>query len=128
MLSYSPVMNKTFMSWYDPPNNLCHIAQEMNEDCHPTHLALIADQFVIAVGRIQNSSMFCRSDQFIQMLDLFSRKSSWVPMVTMLVDRDRLGVGVLNNSIYAVSYPLYYSFVFSVISKIICVYKLFSSR
>ncbi|XP_029345666.1 kelch-like protein 2 isoform X2 [Acyrthosiphon pisum] len=102
MLSYSPVMNKTFMSWYDPPNNLCHIAQEMNEDCHPTHLALIADQFVVAVGRIQNSSMFCRSDQFIQMLDLFSRKSSCVPMVTMLVDRDRLGVGVLNNSIYAV--------------------------
>ncbi|XP_060866001.1 kelch-like protein 2 [Metopolophium dirhodum] len=101
-LSYSPLMDKNFISWYDPANNLCHIAQVMNEDCHPTHLALIADQFLIAVGRIQNSSMFCRCEQFIQMLDLFSQKSSWVPMVNMLDDRDRLGVGVLNNSIYAV--------------------------
>jgi len=128
LLSYSPRLDKNFISWYDPANNLCHIALEMNEDCHPTHIALIADQFVIAVGRIQNSSMFCRFDQLIQVLDLFSRKSIWVPMINMLDDRDRLGVGVLNNSIYAVSYPLYYSFVFSVIAKIICIYKLFSHR
>jgi len=109
-------MNKTFMSWYDTANNLCHIAQEMNDNCIPFHLALIADQFVITVGCIQNSSMFCRSDQFIQMLDLFSQKPSWVPMVTMLVNRDRSGVCVFNNNIYAVSYPLYYFFVFSVVA------------
>lgn len=125
MLSYSPISHKTFISWYDPATNLCRVAHEMNEDFYPTHLALIADQFVIAIGHIQNS-MFCKFDQFIQMLDLFSQKSSWVPMTNMLVHRERLGVGVLNNNLYAVSYSLCYSFVFSVIVKFVCVYKLFS--
>jgi len=104
MFSVSPLMDNNFISWYDPTNNICRIAQDMEQNCHISHLALIADQFVIAFGRIHRSSTLGRSYSCIQMLDLFSRKFSWVPMVNMLVDRNRLGVGVLNNSIYAVSY------------------------
>jgi len=82
------------------------MVQEINENCRIKQLALIADQYVIAFGRFYDHP---KSYPLIQMLDLFSRKCSWVPMVNTLVDRDRSSIGVLNNNIYAVSYPLYYS-------------------
>ncbi|XP_060874116.1 kelch-like protein 2 isoform X2 [Metopolophium dirhodum] len=102
MFSVSPLMDNNFISLYDPTNNVSRIALDMEEKCHINHLVLIADQFVVAVGRIHRSTALCKSYPCIQMLDLFSQKSSWVQMPNMLVDRSRLGVGLLNNNIYAV--------------------------
>jgi len=44
-----------------------------------------------------------RSSKSVRMLDVSSQSPSWVPMVDMLVSRRRLGVGVLDDCIYAVS-------------------------
>ncbi|KAL4085445.1 hypothetical protein QTP88_027304 [Uroleucon formosanum] len=90
MLSCSQISHKTFISCYDP-------------GIYISNLALIADQFVIAIGHIPiippTSSKF---DQFNQMLDLFSQKSSWVLMTNMSVHRFNFAVGVLNNNLYVV--------------------------
>ncbi|KAL4085456.1 hypothetical protein QTP88_027314 [Uroleucon formosanum] len=75
----------------------------LQEGIYISNLALIADQFVITIGHIPiippTSSKF---DQFNQMLDLFSQKSSWVLMTNMSVHRFNFAVGVLNNNLYVV--------------------------
>jgi len=40
----------------------------------------------------------------VDVLDLFSESPCWKPTVDMLVNRTELGVGVINNYLYAVSY------------------------
>ena len=42
--------------------------------------------------------------RFIDVLDLTSESSCWKPFVDMLVKRSQLGVGVINNCLYAVCY------------------------
>jgi len=92
-------MNKCYTYWYDPATNLRHIVLKMSEGLQPEYLALIADKFVFAVG-----SNYETNSRSIEMLDLSSQSPCWVPMVDMLVSRSLLGVGILNNCIYAVSY------------------------
>ena len=62
-------------------------------------LALIKDQFVFAVGGVDELS-----SRSVEMLDLYSQSPIWVPMVDMLVSRTDLGVAALDECIYAVSY------------------------
>jgi len=42
----------------------------------------------------------------VDVLDLFSESPCWKPSVDMLVRRKDLGVGVINNVLYVVSYML----------------------
>jgi len=69
-------------------------------DCRITSsIGVIRDQFVFVMGGVNKSSSKC-----VSMLDVSSRSPSWAPIVDMLISRHGLGVGVLDDCIYAVSY------------------------
>eukprot|EP00102_Acyrthosiphon_pisum_P018905 XP_016656115.1 PREDICTED: kelch-like protein 2 isoform X2 [Acyrthosiphon pisum] len=98
VLSWSTNTKKTSTNWYDPANNLWHNVLEMKmKYCRPAHLALIADQFVFAVGNNRETK-----SQSVSMLDLTSQAPCWVQTADMLIGRSHLAVGVLYNSVYAV--------------------------
>ena len=61
-------------------------------------LGVIKEQLVFVVGG-ENQ----KSSKSVIMLDVSQQSPSWVPMVDMLFRRHRLGVGLLDNCIYAVS-------------------------
>lgn len=63
-------------------------------------LAVLKDCRVFAVGGF-NGSLRVRT---VDMLDLSSPSPCWVPTVAMLARRGTLGVAVLDNCVYAVSY------------------------
>jgi len=71
----------------------------MMSDCHDDTacLGVIRDKIVIALGLNKLSS------KSVRMLDTSSQSRLWVPFVDMLVSRTLLGVGVLNDCVYAVS-------------------------
>jgi len=98
VLSLSTTTNKTSTNWYDPENDLLHNVLEMGSGFRPAHLALIADQYVFAVG---NNDLI--NPQSVSMLDLTSQAPCWVQTADMLVGRRYLGVGVLDKRVYAVS-------------------------
>jgi len=98
VLSFSERMKKCYTSWYDPATNLWQIAFEMSECHRPSGLAVVTSQFVFALG-----GFYITNSRSVKMLDVFSHSSCWIPMVEMLVTRYNLGVGVLDNCIYAVS-------------------------
>ncbi|XP_029344706.1 ring canal kelch homolog isoform X1 [Acyrthosiphon pisum] len=85
------------INWYDPSTNTWQRALDMRKGWLPVHLALIANQFVFGVG-----SSYKTNSQSVKMLDLYSQTSSWLPLNDMSVGRTNLGVGVLNNCVYAV--------------------------
>jgi len=62
-------------------------------------IGVVRDQFVIAMGGVINSV----HSQSVSMLDVSLLSPCWVPIADMLVHRTNLGVGVLNDCIYAVS-------------------------
>jgi len=64
-------------------------------------LAVIKDTFVFYIGGFRLSK---ETYQTFNVLDLSSELPSWKPSVEMIVPRRHLGVGVINNHIYAVSY------------------------
>lgn len=78
----------------------------MNDCSMKSNVGVIRDQFVFAMG-----SMNEEYSQSVNMLDVSSPSPSWVPMADMLVKRSDLGVGELNDCIYAVRIiPLLYLF------------------
>eukprot|EP00102_Acyrthosiphon_pisum_P021046 XP_016658256.1 PREDICTED: ring canal kelch homolog [Acyrthosiphon pisum] len=85
------------INWYDPSTNTWQRALDMRKGWLPVHLALIANQFVFGVG-----SSYKTNSQSVKMLDLYSQTSSWLPLNDMSIGRTNLGVGVLNNCVYAV--------------------------
>ncbi|XP_060869920.1 ring canal kelch homolog isoform X2 [Metopolophium dirhodum] len=88
---------KCYTEWYDPATKLHENAPGIN-DCRETAgFGVISDQFVFVVGGVNG-----KSSKSVSMLDVSSQSPSWVPMVDMLVSRRRLGVGILNDCIYAV--------------------------
>ncbi|XP_060870645.1 kelch-like protein 2 isoform X2 [Metopolophium dirhodum] len=88
---------KCYTEWYDPATQLRENAPGIN-DCRKTAgFCVISDQFVFVMGGVNGSS-----SKSVSMLDVSSQSPSWVPMVDMLVSRWQLGVGVLDNCIYAV--------------------------
>ncbi|XP_060872121.1 ring canal kelch homolog isoform X2 [Metopolophium dirhodum] len=89
-------IGKCYTSWYDPVTKLLHKTKKMNMECELCGLALIKDHLVFALGY---NYFHSRS---IEMLDLSSQSPHWKPTVDMLVDRNRFGVGVLDDRIYAV--------------------------
>jgi len=102
-LSYSSKMQKSFTNWFDPFINLWQIAPGMTKNRNKAGLGVIKDTFVLALGDVINSS-----SQSVEMLDLSSQSPCWVQIVDMLVSRQHLGVGILDDSVYAVSYTNIY--------------------
>ncbi|XP_016658900.1 kelch-like protein 2 isoform X1 [Acyrthosiphon pisum] len=118
VFSWSPTTHKSVTNWYDPVTNLWHIAPEINRYCKecPTAagLCVIKDKLVFSVGSFDNYIMdseylinqrhidnFARFRSF-EMLDVSSRTLCWVPKIELSVSRQNLGVGALDNCIYAV--------------------------
>ncbi|CAI6371046.1 unnamed protein product [Macrosiphum euphorbiae] len=97
MFSKSNTSPKCYTEWYDPATKLRKNAPGINECRNYAGFGVINDQFVFAVGGVNGSS-----SKSVSMLDVSSQSPSWVPMADMLVSRKELGVGVLDDCIYAV--------------------------
>lgn len=98
------IANKNSVSnimWYDPATKLWYHKPVTRLEIVLGPMALIKDNFVYSVG---NDGVISSSKRFVKVLDLSSKSPSWVPTVNMLVDRTRLGIGVIDDCIYAVSY------------------------
>lgn len=92
------------VEWYDPATNQCQFGPEMMTKRYGAGLAVL-DNCVFVLGGLNNVNMektLCT----VEMLDLTS-SSCWVPTVPMISKRGFLGVAVLGNCIYAVSYSNY---------------------
>jgi kelch-like protein 2/3 len=87
--------------YYDPNNNILKNAPPMSKrfmhDVYPCALVLLKEHFLFAVGNIFTSKS-------VLMLDLSLQSPCWIPIVNMLVNRTNIGVGVIDDKIYAVSY------------------------
>ncbi|XP_060856500.1 ring canal kelch homolog isoform X1 [Metopolophium dirhodum] len=88
---------KCYTEWYDPATNIRRSAPEMNDCRRKAGVGVIRDQFVFVIGGVNSSS-----SKYVSMLDVFSPLPCWIPMVNMLVSRAYLGVGILDDNIYAV--------------------------
>eukprot|EP00102_Acyrthosiphon_pisum_P015469 XP_008186033.2 PREDICTED: kelch-like protein 2 [Acyrthosiphon pisum] len=97
MFNRSDTSPKCYTEWYDPVTKLREKAPGMNDCRHTAGLGVIRDQFVFAIGGV---NFLC--SQSVTMLDVSSQSPSWVPMADMVVKRERLGIGVLDDCIYAV--------------------------
>lgn len=91
--------------WYDPKINRWQTGPEIMPHHDEGGLALLKDNFVFAVGGVNGRS----SLQSVDILDLSSESPCWKSCVDMLVKRRGLGVGILNNYLYAVSYVKIYN-------------------
>lgn len=105
MVSWSNIMTRCYAEWYDPVTMMREDAPKMNECILLPGFGVIKDKFVYSVGGYDYLNPMP-----VSMLDVSSRSPSWVPMANMLVSRKGLGVGVLDNCIYAVSYTNIYLF------------------
>jgi len=99
MFNRSDTSLKCHTEWYDPATKLRENAPGLNDCRKLAGFGVIRDHLVFTVGGVNLSS-----SQSVSMLDVSSQSPSWLPMVDMLVSRKRLGVGVLDNCLYAVSY------------------------
>ncbi|XP_029344687.1 ring canal kelch homolog isoform X2 [Acyrthosiphon pisum] len=97
MFNQSDISPMCYTEWYDSETKLRENAPGINDCRRTAGLGVIRDQFVFAVGGVNESS-----SKSVNMLDVSSQSPSWVSMVDMLVSRRRLGVGVLDDCIYAV--------------------------
>eukprot|EP00102_Acyrthosiphon_pisum_P009825 XP_003248658.2 PREDICTED: ring canal kelch protein [Acyrthosiphon pisum] len=97
MFSESDTSPRCYTEWYDPATKLREKAPGINDGRQKAGLGVIRDQFVFAVGGVNYSY-----SQSVSMLDVSSQSPSWVPMADMVVGRELLGVGVLDDCIYAV--------------------------
>jgi len=77
-------------------------------------LAVAKDNFVFDMGGINITSAIRSVDELV----LSSESPCWRPSVDMLVKRLLLGVGVINNYIYAVSY-VELEFISSLVNSVI---------
>eukprot|EP00102_Acyrthosiphon_pisum_P024204 XP_016661414.1 PREDICTED: kelch-like protein 2 [Acyrthosiphon pisum] len=97
MFNLSSKSPKCYTEWYDPATKLREKAPGLNDDRVSAGLGVIRDKFVFVVGGVNMSS-----SKSVSMLDVSSQSPSWVPMADMIVKRTLLGVGVLDDCIYAV--------------------------
>jgi len=103
-------VGKNSTEWLDTKMNRWNFGPEMITSRRGADLAVVNDNLVFAVGGFDEYDESLRS---VDVLDLSSESPCWKPSVDMLVKRDFLGVGVINNQIYAVS------------NVALCVYLLF---
>lgn len=85
--------------WYDPKINQWRFGPKMITRRCRGGLAVVKDNFVFAMGGTAESLY-----QSVDVLDLSSESLCWKPSVDMMVNREDLGVGVVNDFLYAVSY------------------------
>ncbi|CAI6373326.1 unnamed protein product [Macrosiphum euphorbiae] len=97
MFNRSETSPMCYTEWYDPATKLRENAPGLNDCRQFAGLGVIRDQLVFAVGGVNQSSSVS-----VSMLDVSSQSPSWLPMVDMLIGRRRLGVGVLDNCLYAI--------------------------
>ncbi|KAL4084260.1 hypothetical protein QTP88_028085 [Uroleucon formosanum] len=97
IISRSVTFPKCYTEWYDPVTKVREDAPEISECLVLPGFGVIRDKFVYSVGILDIFRFIS-----VSMLDVSSRSPSWVPMVNMSAIRDGLGVGVLDNCIYAV--------------------------
>eukprot|EP00102_Acyrthosiphon_pisum_P023029 XP_016660239.1 PREDICTED: ring canal kelch homolog isoform X2 [Acyrthosiphon pisum] len=97
MFYWSDTLPKCYTEWYDPANNIRRSAPEINDCRRKAGIGVIRNQFVFVMGGVNSSS-----SKSVSMLDVSSPSPYWIPMVNMLVSRAYLGVGVLDDYIYAV--------------------------
>ncbi|XP_029347547.1 ring canal kelch homolog isoform X3 [Acyrthosiphon pisum] len=97
MFNLSLESPKCYTEWYDPATKLREKAPGLNDDLVSAGLGVIRDKFVFVVGGVNRSS-----SKSVSILDVSSQTPSWVPMADMIVKRQRMGVGVLDDCIYAV--------------------------
>ncbi|XP_060850673.1 ring canal kelch homolog isoform X2 [Rhopalosiphum padi] len=95
VLCFSLTMKKYCLNWYDPVTKEWQIPIKINKRYSPCALALLKEHFVIILGDECGSKS-------VEMLDLSSNSYCWVSMVDMLVSRESLGVGVVDNCLYAI--------------------------
>ncbi|XP_029345540.1 kelch-like protein 2 isoform X2 [Acyrthosiphon pisum] len=86
--------------WYDPKINLWQLLTTIMTPHFLGGLAVVKDNFVVAVGRIGYGLE--SPNQYVNVLDVSSESPHWKPTTNMLVKRRNLGVGVINDYIYAV--------------------------
>eukprot|EP00102_Acyrthosiphon_pisum_P027940 XP_016665150.1 PREDICTED: ring canal kelch homolog [Acyrthosiphon pisum] len=84
--------------WYDPKINQWQPGPQTIASRFSGGLAVVKDNFVIYLGGVNLGS----AHQSVYMLDLSSESPYWKSSVDMLIKRRHLGVGVINNYIYAV--------------------------
>ncbi|XP_060875473.1 ring canal kelch homolog [Metopolophium dirhodum] len=83
--------------WYDPKINRWQFGPKMITRRCRGGLAVVKDNFVFAMGGSPESLY-----QSVDVLDLSLESPCWKSSVDMLVNREDLGVGVINNYLYAV--------------------------
>lgn len=86
--------------WFDPRMVKWHFGPEMITFRCGASLAVVNDNLVFAVGGSDINDESLRS---VDVLELSSESPCWKPSVDMLVKRQSLGVGVINDKLYAVS-------------------------
>ncbi|XP_016658428.1 ring canal kelch homolog isoform X1 [Acyrthosiphon pisum] len=86
--------------FFEPKINRWHNGPEMITNRRNVGLAVVKDNLVFAVG---GSTHFFRQVRSVDVLDLSAESPCWKPSVEMFVKRNKVGVGVINNYLYAVS-------------------------
>jgi len=86
--------------WYDPKISRWYFGPKMIRHRPSAGIGVVKDNFVFAVGGFCDWSPL----RSVEVLNLSSESPCWKPSVDMLVQRKFLGVGVINNYVYAVSY------------------------
>ncbi|XP_029345742.1 kelch-like protein 2 [Acyrthosiphon pisum] len=87
------------LEWLDPRPDQWHFGPELITDRCQNSLVVINDNFVFDVGA---SAIDLAPLRTVYVLDLSSELPCWQQCNDMLVERQFLGVGVINNNIYAV--------------------------
>ncbi|XP_008181140.1 ring canal kelch homolog [Acyrthosiphon pisum] len=86
--------------WYDPIIDKWNFGPKMNTIRHRVCAALVTDNLVFAVGGLDDDATEPLSS--VDVLDLSLESLCWKQSVEMLVERHCLGVGVIDNYLYAV--------------------------
>jgi len=92
-------IGKSGTEWYDLKTSEWHIGPEMITYRPTAGIGVVKDNFVFAVGGGLDESPL----RSVEVLDLSSESPCWKPSVDMLGQRRNLGVGVINNYVFAVS-------------------------
>jgi len=88
---------------YDPEINQWQYGPQMISQRISGGLAVVKENFVFFMGGFCHSRKTHRS---VYVLDVSSELLCWKPSIDMIVPRQHLGVGIINNYIYAVSYTV----------------------
>ncbi|KAL4083121.1 hypothetical protein QTP88_028451 [Uroleucon formosanum] len=88
------------LEWYDPKTNQWSLGPELIRARGRNSLAVTNDNLVFVAGGHRTRRSIIKT---VDVLDLSSESPCWQPNINMmLVERLFLGIGVINNNIYAV--------------------------